>query len=192
MVDLYLGVDIAARKGRDNCGLALIDASKIVELAQPSNDLIWVRAIDGTDLRAVAAVVSEAATLGARLILERQFVMRAGGDPGTTEKLIGTRVRFETVAQIRGVPFDLCYPSVWQTILALLGDKMPLKAAKSRKPKGKAQTELPVKAPRMIKDTKAAARILCARLYPGVELTGDQCDALLMVRHQAWQRGTGA
>lgn len=210
---LVLGVDIAARKGGKNCGLALIDASRLTSLAAPSDDLIWTRAIDGTDLGAVAAVVAEVKAYGdtlimettngyrpagAMLALERQYV---GMDPAMTEKLITSRVRFEVVAHIRRVPFELYNPMTWQTLLTeLLGVDYPLKVAKPRKvkalkrgaPARPAQPELPdVPAKmRMIKDTKAAARLLVSRLYPGTTMGPDECDALCLARYAAWKLRT--
>ena len=211
---LLLSVDIAARKGGSNCGVVLIDPLKIVALGEPSDDLIWVRGIDGTDLAAIASVIGEAKAYGGALVresehgepkpagcmmvLERQFTARMSPDPSAVEKLISARVRFETVATIRGMPWLSCYPSEWQAVLLeLLGADYPMKVLKPRKPKvpktkrGQAPTPAPaqqtlVAAPKMIRDTKAAARLLCSRLYPNVELTGDQCDALMMARH-AWR-----
>jgi hypothetical protein len=186
---LVLGVDIAARKGGSNCGLALIDASKIVALDQPSDDLLWTCSIDGTDLAAIVQVVTAARDQGATLVLEEQFI---SVDPSAVEKLIGTRVRFETVAQIRGVPFVRCNPATWQVILKLLGADCPMKVSKPRKPKRtRAQKAAPaqqvlVAAPKMVRDTKAAARMLCSRLYPSAELTKDECDAVLMARQKGW------
>jgi hypothetical protein len=208
---LILGVDIAARAdGKKNCGLALIDASRLTALDAPGDDLIWTRAIDGTDLRTVAAVIAEVkahgaalpagamldSPAGAMLALERQFV---GMDPGMTEKLVGTRVRFETVAAIRGVPFELFYPATWQTILKVLGEDLPTKLSKPKKPKapkvkkGQPPPEpAPAKAPRLIRDTKAAARLLVSRLYPGVKMGPDECDAVLIARYAGWQRRASA
>lgn len=185
---LICGVDIAATKGGSNCGLALIDGSRLLALDQPADDLLWLGAIDGTSLAAVAAVVKDMRRRGAEhggvtFALERQFTAR---DPSMTEKLIGSRLRFEIVAEIHGVPFECYYPNVWQTILRQLGDDAPRKSTKPGKPKeGKKPT-----APRQIIDTKPAARMLCERLYPGVKLTKDQCDAVLQARYAAWQRRT--
>ena len=186
-----LSVDIAARVGGRNCGLTMIDAALIDALDRPTGDLLWARSIDGTDLRAVAEAVGEAKSAGALLVLERQYAARVAPNPAVTEKLIATRIRFETVAQIRGVEFELVYPATWQTILDVLGSDVPQKPAKPRKVKGAkpaAQVELAVKAPKMIRDTKAASRLLASRLYPGAELTQDECDAVLMGRHVAWER----
>ena len=182
---LICGVDIAARKGGHNCGLALIDGARLRALDEPADDLLWLGAIDGTSLAAVAAVVKDlrarAAGQGLLLALERQYTKL---DPSMTEKLIGSRLRFEIVAEINGVPFELNHASTWQTILKVLGPDTPMKLTKPKKAEpGKKQL-----APRPIRDTKAAARLLCSRLYPGIALTGDQCDALLQARYSAWQR----
>ena len=182
---LICGVDIAARKDEHNCGLALIDGARLRARDEPADDLLWLGAIDGTSLAAVAAVVKDlrarSGKRGLLLALERQFTSL---DPSMTEKLIGSRLRFEIVAEINGVPFELNYPATWQKILGVLGDDVPKKSTKPKKAKpGEKQRE-----PRMIRDTKAAARLLCSRLYPGVALTGDQCDALLQARYSAWQR----
>ena len=199
---LILGVDIAARKGGSNCGLGLISPA----------DLIWARSIDGTSLRAIGTVVSEVKERGCEsgiiVAIERQFAARVGPDPSAVEKLVGARTRFETVAEIRGVPYVLVYPSVWQaTMFAMLGElglEIPTKIHKPRKPKVKkvakgkapppvlpAQPELPeVPAKqKLVRDTKAASRLLCAHLFPGVELTGDECDALGLALHVARERG---
>lgn len=189
-----LSVDIAARKDGRNCGLTMIDGSKIDVLDKPTGDLLWARSIDGTDLAEIALAVGQAKAEGALLVLERQYVARIGPDPGMVEKLIGSRVRFETVATIRGVPFELVYPSQWQVILALLGADLPKKPARKKTTKGSkppAQVEL-VTAPKMIRDTKAAARLLVSRLYPGAELTQDECDSVLMGRQVVWRRRASA
>lgn len=185
---LTCGVDIAARAEEKNCGLALIDGARLRAIDEPADDLLWLGAIDGTSLPAVAAVVKDMRRRGAEaggvtFALERQFTAR---DPSMTEKLIGSRLRFEIVAEIHGIPVELYYPNVWQTILRQLGEDAPRKATKPGKPK---EGKKPV-APRMIIDTKPAARMLCERLYPGVKLTKDQCDALLQARYAAWQRRT--
>lgn len=192
---LILGIDIAARKNGHNCGLALINAAKIVALDQPADDLIWTRTIDGTDLRAVAAAVAGAQALGAGLAIERQFTARVSPDPATVEKLIGSRLRFEVVAEIRGVAFELVYPATWQTILKILGEDTPTKLSKPRKPKAPkvkkgqpAPEPAPAKPARQIRDTKAAARLLVSRLYPGAVMGPDECDAVLLARHVGWQR----
>lgn len=204
---LWLGVDIAARKNGHNCGLALLDAAKIVALDQPGDDLIWTRTIDGTDLRAVAAAVAEVKAYGdaligscgtrpagARLAIERQFTARVSPDPATVDKLIESRVQFTTICKIRGVGYELVYPASWQTILALLGEDVPMKLSKPRKvkapkaKKGAPPVETPPPAPaKMIRDTKAAARMLVSRLYPGAVMGPDECDALLLARQQAWK-----
>jgi len=202
---LVLGVDIAARKGGSNCGLALIDPRRIADWSKPADDLIWARCIDGTDVRAIAAVVSEVRDIGAMTIggttahpvaegillgIERQFI---GVNPSIAEKLIAARIRFETIAQIRGVPFEIVYPKTWQAMVTeMLGEETPTKIRKPPKPKAPkpVQPELagvPAKV-KMGPDTKAAARLLCSRLYPGVELTGDECDALLLARFVARAR----
>jgi hypothetical protein len=191
---LVLGVDIAARKGGHNCGLGLIDAELLTALERPCDDLLWTRSIDGTSLSSVAAVVAQLAELGAQrgrpvlLVLERQFLKL---DPGTFEKLIASRVRFEVVAEVRRVPCETMGASTWQTILDLLGSDCPKKPAKPRKGAAKPQQEL-LAAPRMIRDTKAAARMLCDRLYPAAKLTKDECDAVLMARFAAWRRRPAA
>jgi hypothetical protein len=193
---LVLGVDIAARKdGTKNCGLALIDAARLTALDAPGDDLIWTRAIDGCDLAAVASAIGEvkaagAALAGAMLAIERQF---AGMDPAMTDKLISSRTRFETVAAIRGVPFETIYPASWQTILKLLGEETPMKKSKPRAPKVK-RGEPPPAAPevKMIRDTKAAARLLVSRLYPGAVMGPDECDALLIARFAAWRLRSAA
>lgn len=213
---LILGVDIAARKGGSNCGLGLIT---------PIRELVSVRSIDGTSLSEIASAISYArgqavgrihrpdpagvvADDGLLIAIERQFAARVGPDPSAVEKLVGARTRFETVAEIRGVPYVLVYPSVWQaTMFALLlelGLEIPTKIHKPRKPKVKkvvkgkapppvlpAQPELPeVPAKqKLVRDTKAASRLLCAHLFPGVELTGDECDALGLALHVARDRG---
>lgn len=196
-----LGVDIAARKGASNCGAVMIDISKIVALDEPADDFLWAGVLDGTSLAEIASVVGRALAAQALLLLERQFPgVRSGAAVGDVEKLIGSRVRFETVAQIRGVPCELVYPATWQAkMYALLGADCPMKVSKPRKPKQtKAQKQAAkaapkqqdlVKAPpKMIKDSKAAARLLAARLYPGLELTPDQCDAIVMARVMGWER----
>lgn len=209
---LVLGVDIAARKNGHNCGLALIDASKIVALGQPGDDLIWTRTIDGTDLRAVAAAVAEVKAYGEALIgseqllrpagamlaIERQFTARVSPDPATVDKLIESRVQFTTICKIRGVAFELVYPASWQTILALLGDDAPKKLSKPRKAKapkpkkGAPPVEAPAPAPaKMIRDTKAAARLLVSRLYPGAVMGPDECDAILLARFAGWRARAG-
>jgi hypothetical protein len=201
---LVLGVDIAARKdGTKNCGLALIDAARLTALGEPGDDLIWTRAIDGCDLAAVASAIGEVKAAGAALIggsgvrpagamlaIERQF---AGMDPAMTDKLISSRTRFETVAAIRGVPFETIYPASWQTILKLLGEETPVKRSKPRAPKVK-RGETPPAAPEaeMIRDTKAAARLLVSRLYPGAVMGPDECDALLIARFAAWRLRSAA
>ena len=204
---LVLGVDIAARKdGTKNCGLALIDGARLTALDAPGDDLIWTQAIDGCDLAEVARVIGEAKVLGAyaaddrprgvMLAIERQFPGTfSGAGPGTIEKLIGSRVRFETVATIRGVAFELVYPASWQTILSLLGEDVPKKLSKPRKEKapkrkkGAPAPEVePAAAPKWIRDTKAAARLLVSRLYPGAVMGPDECDALLLARFVAWRR----
>ncbi len=206
---LVLGVDIAARKdGTKNCGLALIDGARLTALDAPGDDLIWTQAIDGCDLAAVASAIGEVKAhggaligpcglkpAGAMLAIERQFPGTfSGAGPGTIEKLIGSRVRFETVATIRGVAFELVYPASWQTILALLGEDVPKKLSKPRKApapkrkKGAPAPEVEPAAPKMIRDTKAAARLLVSRLYPGAVMGPDECDALLLARFVAWRR----
>ena len=185
-----LSVDIAARVGGRNCGLTMIDAALIDALDRPTGDLLWARSIDGTDLGEVGRAVQEARAAGALLVLERQFPA-SFADPSSIEKLIGTRVRFETLATIYRVEFVLCWPAEWQVILNVLGTDLPRKPAKPRKIKDKARTPAQVelvKAPKMIRDTKAASRLLASRLYPGAELTQDECDAVLMGRHVAWER----
>ncbi len=195
-----LGVDIAARKGAHNCGAVLLDVSKITALDQPADDFLWAGVLDGTNLAEIAAVVSRALSAQALLLLERQFPgVRSGAGVGDIEKLIGSRVRFETVAQIRSVTYELVYPATWQAkMYALLGADCPMKVSKPRKPKqtkaqkqaakaAPAQQDL-VKAPKMIKDSKAASRLLAARLYPDRELTPDQCDAIVMARVMGWER----
>lgn len=209
---LILGVDIAARKGGSNCGLALIDPRRIADWFKPAGDLLWARCIDGTDIRAIASVVAEARDTGAMTIggtpenprpegimlaIERQFI---GVNPSIAEKLIAARIRFETIAQIRGVPFEIVYPQTWQAmVVEQLGEDAPTKVRKPPKPKApKRGAKVAVKpvqpelagVPAKVKmgpDTKAAARLLCSRLYPSVELTGDECDALLLARFLAWR-----
>lgn len=207
---LILGWDIAARKGSLNCGLALINESFLTSLDEPCNDLVWTKTIDGTDLRTISAVIAEvkaagAATVdpsrwpsptGAMLAIERQFPGTfSGAGQASIEKLIEARATVQTVAKIRGVPFETYYPATWQVILKILGKDMPMKLSKPRKPKPvKAKKGQPVpepvvvKAPRQIRDTKAAARLLVSRLYPGVEMGPDEADALLIARHAGWQR----
>lgn len=208
---LVLGVDIAARKdGTKNCGLALIDGARLTALDAPGDDLIWTRAIDGRDLAAVASAIGEVKAhggaligpcgikpAGAMLAIERQFPGTfSGAGPGTIEKLIGSRVRFETVATIRGVAFELVYPASWQTILSLLGEGVPKKLSKPRKApapkrkKGAPAPEVEPAAAKMIRDTKAAARMLVSRLYPGAVMGPDECDALLLARFAAWRLRT--
>jgi hypothetical protein len=132
-----LSVDIAARKGRMNCGLALIDPSKLVELGEPADDLVWTRTIDATELATISRTLAGVrAELGAPflLALERQFSARVSPDPTAVEKLMRTRIQFETVAEIRGIACELVYPATWRTILNVLGDGVPMKISKPRKP----------------------------------------------------------
>jgi hypothetical protein len=193
-----LSVDIAACKGRMNCGLALIDPSKLVALGEPAKDLIWTRTIDATELATISRTLAGVrAELGCDflLALERQFSARVSPDPTAVEKLMRTRIQFETVAEIRGLECELVYPATWRTILNVLGDEVPMKVSKPRKPpKPKAKRGAPpavpepVKPGRNVRDFQAGARLLAERLYPGLELTKDQCDALLLARHVGWQR----
>jgi hypothetical protein len=193
-----LSVDIAARKGRMNCGLALIDPSKLVELGEPADDLVWTRTIDATELATISRTLAGVrAELGAPflLALERQFSARVSPDPTAVEKLMRTRIQFETVAEIRGIACELVYPATWRTILNVLGDGVPMKISKPRKPpkpKGKRGAPPPAPEPekpgRNVRDFQAGARLLAERLYPGIELTKDQCDALLLARHVGWHR----
>ena len=197
-----LSIDIAARKGRMNCGVALQDPLQLEALDEPASDLIWTRSIDATELRTIAALIAEVhAELKAPflLVLERQFADRASPNPDVQEKLLRTRMRFEVVAEIRGVATSLVWPASWQKILKILGDETPTKLSRVRKPKvAKAKKGAPIvepppaKAPRAIRDTKAAAALLAARLYPGAELGPDECDAVLMGRYEGWQRRTAA
>jgi hypothetical protein len=196
---LVLGVDIAARKdGTKNCGLALIDAARLTALGEPGDDLLWTRAIDGCDLAAVASAIGEVKVLGkprgVMLAIERQFPGTfSGAGAGSIEKLISSRTRFETIAAIRGVPFETIYPASWQTILKLLGEETPVKLSKPRAPKVK-RGEPPPAAPeaKMIRDTKAAARLLVSRLYPGAVMGPDECDALLIARFAGWRLRSSA
>jgi len=197
-----LSVDIAARKGRMNCGLALIDPSKLVELGEPADDLVWTRTIDATELATISRTLAGVrAELGAPflLALERQFSARVSPDPTAVEKLMRTRIQFETVAEIRGIACELVYPATWRTILNVLGDEVPMKISKPRKPpqpKGKRGAPPPAPEPeklgRNVRDFQAGARLLAERLYPEIELTKDQCDALLLARHVGWQRRAGS
>lgn len=197
-----LSVDIAASKGRMNCGLALIDPSKLVELGEPADDLVWTRTIDATDLATISRTLAGVrAEVGGPflLALERQFSARVSPDPTAVEKLMRTRIQFETVAEIRGITCELVYPATWRTILNVLGDEVPMKVSKPRKPpKPKAkrrpgmEAALPVPEPPMpgrnVRDFQAGSRMLAERLYPGLKLTKDQCDALLLARHVGWKR----
>jgi hypothetical protein len=207
---LILGWDIAARKGSLNCGLALINDSFLTSLDEPCGDLVWTRTIDGTDLRAIGAVIAEVKAMGAStadpsnwpspagamLAIERQFPGTfSGAGQASIEKLIEARSMVQTVARIRSVPYETYYPASWQVILKLLGEDLPTKMSKPRKPKApKVKRGQPppepaaAKAPRQIRDTKAAARLLVSRLYPGVEMGPDECDAVLIARHAGWQR----
>lgn len=204
---LVLGVDIAARKGGSNCGIALLDAAKLAVLDQPADDLLWARSIDGTDLAAIVGVLADAKAVdaaadkpaGLLVVLEGQFAARVSPDPSAVEKLISARVRFETICTIRRMAWEVLLASSWQAeMLPLLGEAMPTKAHRPRKPKmtraqaaaaaAKPTQQVLVAAPKMVRDTKAAARLLCSRLYPNAELTGDECDAVLMARCAAWRR----
>lgn len=163
--------DPGARKGAENCGLALIDASKIIAFDEPSDDLIEVSSIDGRSLAAIGRAVKQAKQLGAVIVVERQFPTgRSGANPMDLEHIIIVRGRLLTVAEMCGVEVVQYFPATWQSRAFKFVPKLP-ELCKVSKKTGKP-----------IRDTKKSAAWLVDRLYPGRCANKDEADAAVMGR----------
>ena len=176
MSDRVYFIDPGAYKGKATCGAVVLDAVPLVFDASPG-EIVRAWSFDGTDLAAVGRVVREAKNEGARIVIERQFPGRNKGNPLDIEKVIETRVKFETLAAICGVPCELVYPATWQTILSLI----PLTPEVGKISK---------RTKRLIPDTKKRAAALVRLIYPGVKLGPHERDAAAMGRwYQVRKRG---